>query len=68
MLVKGATGDDMQNKRFLYYWHLLRGMHRSPVFPLQKVTIVVFFDVSLNKVFNKQLSCWWFQGRSVTSL
>ena len=52
-------------KCFPCYWPFVRGIHLSPVdFPHNGPVLQSFdtlFDVSLNKLLNKQVNWWWFQ-------
>ena len=60
--------------RWMHYWPFERGIHWSSVDSSHKGQVInwdsphkgsvmrsfdVFFDVSQNKLLNKQLSCWW---------
>ena len=39
------------------FWSLVDSHHKGPV----KISLSVFFVVSLNKKLNNDLSCWWFE-------
>ena len=49
--------DVIKWEHFPRYWHFVRGIHRSPVTPVQRPvtrSFDVFFDLRLNKQLNKQ--------------
>ena len=47
------------------YWPFVRGIHRSLVDSPHKGPVMqnieVFFIITINKLLNIQLSCWWFE-------
>ena len=56
-------GDVITWKRFQHYWRFVRGIHQSAV-SSQKVSVTESFTIlfaSLDKLGNKQSSCWWFK-------
>ena len=57
--------DVMTWKPFPQYWPLVGGIHWSLVDSPHKGPMMqsfdVFFDASMKKLLNQQLSCWWFE-------
>ena len=61
---EGILWPSFMKTSWLHYWHFVRDIHQSLVdSPHQGPVMLsfdIFFDVSLNKPLNKQLSCQWF--------